>query len=91
MLERLGLLPELAEKAELYRALGDETRLRILILVRRQSACVRDLVDALEMPQGTVSHHLAILLRAGLVSATRQGRENYYQATLIANRPPSVF
>ncbi|MEB3221289.1 MAG: metalloregulator ArsR/SmtB family transcription factor [Candidatus Sericytochromatia bacterium] len=76
--------PDLAERARRHRALGDVGRLKVLYLVRDREVCVCDLVAALGIPQGTLSHHLAVLQRAGLVRARRQGRWNYYQATDLA-------
>jgi ArsR family transcriptional regulator len=83
--------PGLAEKARLFKALGDEVRLKLLFLVRHQEVCVCDLMDAMEMPQGTLSHHLGVLLQAGLVSVRKQGRWNYYQATPEAKAPLAIF
>jgi ArsR family transcriptional regulator len=87
----LGLRPDLVDKAELFRALGDVIRLRILALLREESLCVRDLVDALETPQATVSHHLKVLARAGLVVSSKDGRENFYRATKVVESPIAVF
>ncbi|MEB3329330.1 MAG: metalloregulator ArsR/SmtB family transcription factor [Candidatus Sericytochromatia bacterium] len=52
--------------------------------MRDREVCVCDLVTTLAVPQGTLSHHLAVLQRAGLVRARRQGRWNHYQATAAA-------
>ncbi|MNX60109.1 HTH-type transcriptional repressor AseR [compost metagenome] len=81
----------LGDKARLFKALGDEVRLRLLHLVKDQEVCVCDLVDVLGMPQGTLSHHLSVLSQAGLVTARKQGRWNYYQATPLARAPLGVF
>ena len=81
----------LAEKARLFKALGDEVRLKLLHLVRHEEVCVCDLVTAMGMAQGTLSHHLAVLHQAGLVTARKQGRWNYYQATALAMKPLEVF
>lgn len=75
---------ELAEHAGLFRALGDEVRLKTLYLVRDQEVCVCDLVPLLGVVQSTLSHHLKVLQEAGLVSARKQGRWNYYTATGLA-------
>lgn len=83
--------PELADKAELFRALGDRTRLHILHLLRERERCVRELVDDLEMAQATVSHHLRILSEARLVVSNRRGRENYYRATILTQKPLTIF
>lgn len=65
--------------AQLFRALGDGTRLRLLALLQNGEACVGDLVVALELPQGTVSRHLATLRRADLVEARRSGAWAFYR------------
>ncbi len=82
---------DLGDKARLFKALGDEVRLKLLHLVKDQEVCVCDLVDVLGMPQGTLSHHLSVLNQAGLVTARKQGRWNYYQATLLAKGSLAVF
>lgn len=81
----------LGETARLFKALGDEARLKLLHLVRDREVCVCDLTTALGMAQGTLSHHLAVLQQAGLVTARKQGRWNYYQATPLARGPLAVF
>jgi len=64
------------------RALADPTRLRILRLLASAGApvCVCDIVPAVGVRQPTVSHHLAILRRAGLVDGLRRGVWAHYQA-----------
>lgn len=86
-----GALPELGQKARLFKALGDEVRLKLLHLVRDQEVCVCDLVSILNMAQGTLSHHLLVLQQAGLVTSRKQGRWNYYQATALAREPLAIF
>ncbi|BCR03698.1 transcriptional regulator [Desulfuromonas versatilis] len=63
----------------MFKALSDETRLRILALLSAGELCVCDLVSILELPQSTVSRHLAYLRNAGLVSDRRQGVWMYYR------------
>ncbi|WP_148895265.1 ArsR/SmtB family transcription factor [Geothermobacter ehrlichii] len=63
------------------KALGDETRLRILNLLRDDELCVCDLFAVLGLPQSTVSRHLAILRRAGWVNDQRRGSWMYYRLT----------
>ena len=87
----LGLRPDLADKADLFRALGDRTRLRMLHLLRDRERCVRDLVDDLEMAQATVSHHLRTLEKARLVVSNRRGRVNYNRVTILTQKPLSIF
>src|SRR5678816_2401095 len=62
-----------------FKALADKTRLRILALLGNNEACVCHLHDSLELPQPTVSRHLAYLRRAGLVDVRRDGVWMHYQ------------
>jgi ArsR family transcriptional regulator len=62
----------------LLSAAGEPTRLRILNLLRRGSICVCDLQAVLDLPQPTVSRHLAALRHAGLVLDFREGPRVIY-------------
>ena len=63
----------------LYKALADKTRLRILALLGDNEVCVCHIHDSLGLPQPTVSRHLAYLRRSGLVAARRDGVWMHYQ------------
>jgi len=65
--------------ARTFKALSDETRLRIIALLSRGELCVCDLMEILALPQSTVSRHLATLRHAGLVEDRRQGVWMYYR------------
>lgn len=75
---------------EIFKACADETRLRILVLLGQGQLCVCEIVEVLDMPQGKVSRHLAVLRRAGLVDDERQGTWIHYslsrQATPLMRR-----
>ena len=71
--------------ARLFKALSDETRLRILALLRDGELCVCDLMAILELPQSTVSRHLAYLRNAGWVEDRRQGMWMYYRLAAGGN------
>ena len=62
----------------LFKALSDETRLRILKLLEDGELCVCDITAALEMNQPNVSFHLAILKEAGFIKDRKKGRWNHY-------------
>jgi ArsR family transcriptional regulator len=62
----------------LFRAFSDETRVRLLNLMRGGEVCVCDLVDTLRIPQPTASRHLATLRRAGLVAVRKDGLWSHY-------------
>lgn len=61
------------------RAMADETRWRILCLVYEDALCVCELADVLGMPQSTLSSHLQILRRAGLLDHERCEKWIYYK------------
>ena len=60
------------------RALGDENRLRILMLLRERELCVLEVVGVLGISQPLASSHLAVLREAGLATAQREGRKIRY-------------
>ena len=72
-----------------FRALGDETRLRILEQLGSGERSVSDLMVLLDIGQSLMSHHLRILREAGLVVDRREGRWIHYsiaEAALAACR-----
>jgi len=67
------------KNVQVYKALSDETRLRILALLLSQGElCVCDIIAALNQPQSTISRHLAHLRNAELVNDRRCGLWIYY-------------
>ncbi len=67
------------QMADQLRVLGDETRLRILRLLREESLNVGELIGILGLAQPTVSKHLAELKRVGLVEAARNSGYSFYR------------
>lgn len=65
--------------AALLRALGQPERLKILLAIGQQEACVCHLEAALGLRQAYISQHLMALRQAGLVTARRDGRNIYYR------------
>lgn len=63
---------------EVFRALADRHRLRILELLRRGPRTAGELASHFRMTQPAVSHHLAVLRRAACVTAEKRGKEIYY-------------
>lgn len=77
--------PLTAEEAEplaaVFKAVADPVRLRLLSLIEHTDdgeACVCDLTAPLGLSQPTVSHHLKILVEAGLLTRTQRGRWAYF-------------
>lgn len=64
--------------SEVYKLLGDRTRLTIMALLQVQTLCVRDLVEILQTSQPSVSQHLAKLKTHGLVKEKRKGPWVFY-------------
>ena len=66
-----------------FKALADPTRLRLMSLVAAHAdaeACVCELTDPVGLSQPTVSHHLKILVEAGLIVGEKRGRWVWYRA-----------
>lgn len=66
------------QAVQLFQALSDPTRLRILELLRHGERCVCDLTEAAEAAQSRLSFHLKVLKDAGLLEDRREGRWVYY-------------
>src|SRR5580765_1571434 len=63
-----------------FKALADPTRVAIVNhLSSADEVCVCNLVDAFDLSQPTISHHLKVLREAGLVESTRRGTWAYYR------------
>ena len=69
------------ELENLFKALADKTRLRILALLGNNEVCVCHIHDSLGLPQPTVSRHLAYLRKSGLVAVRRDGVWMHYQVS----------
>lgn len=69
-----------ATVAEVFRLLGDPTRIRIFWLLSHQEVCVVNIAALLRMSSPAVSHHLRAMLEQGLLVTRRDGKEVYYQA-----------
>ncbi len=70
-----------ADLAHLLKALADPTRLRLVSMVAAHEngeACVCELTDPLGLTQPTISHHLKILVDAGIFTRSQRGRWAYY-------------
>jgi ArsR family transcriptional regulator len=63
---------------KVLKALGDQTRLRILKLLLNRRLCVCELEAALDLPQTKVSRHLTVLRSVGLADDSREGQWIFY-------------
>jgi ArsR family transcriptional regulator len=73
------------EMETLFKALADETRLRIIGLLLTGEVCVCDIHESLRIPQSKASRHLAYLRRSGLVDTRRDGLWIHYRLGRIAD------
>jgi len=71
-----------ANMESMLRALGERVRLRILNLIGDTELCVCFFVQALQLPQPTISRHLAYLRREGVVTARREGLWMHYRVVV---------
>lgn len=71
-------IPELAK---LYKALGDENRLKIMGMLRGGEKCACKLLEALDVTQPTLSHHMKILCENELVESKKEGKWMHYSVS----------
>jgi len=75
--------------AEQFKALGDPTRLQLMMAVaagENSEACVCDLTPDTGLAQSTVSHHLKLLVDAGLLERSQRGKWAFYSLTESAKK-----
>lgn len=74
------LLPEttVQQLAEIFKLLGDGTRIKILQLLIKREMCVCDIAGTLSMGQSAISHQLRVLRAARLVKFRKDGKEVWY-------------
>jgi ArsR family transcriptional regulator len=75
---------DVAPMSRLFRALGDDVRLRIVALLSHGELCVCHIEEALDLTQPNASRHLGLLRAAGIVLHRRQDRWVYYR---LAEQP----
>lgn len=67
------------EKVKIFKAIGDETRLKILILLSTKNVCAKGIAKQLEISEAAVSQHIKILKEANLVIAYKEGYYAMYE------------
>ncbi|GAA1628273.1 ArsR/SmtB family transcription factor [Leucobacter chromiireducens] len=75
------------ELAKVFKALGDPNRVKLFSLITASASgemCVCDLTAPVGLSQPTVSHHMKLLVEAGLVTREQRGKWAYYQPTIGA-------
>lgn len=79
------------DKELFFRALADQTRLRLLNLMGDDEVCVCFFVEILRSNQPKISRHLAYLRKAGIVSARRQGTWMHYRIVEPADKDAAMM
>ncbi|MBR9910275.1 MAG: winged helix-turn-helix transcriptional regulator [Gammaproteobacteria bacterium] len=70
----------ISQLADLFRLMGDSSRLRIILTCLHNSISVSDIARQLELSQSLVSHHLRLLRAARVVRSERRGKQVFYIA-----------
>lgn len=83
-----GPAPGLDDLDSLFSAFADPTRIRILNVLAAGELCVCDILGILDLPQPTVSRHLAVLRDAELVEVRRDWKYAYYRLAVPGNALP---
>ncbi len=71
-------LDEITNLSELFKVLGDLTRIKIIWTLDNYEMCVCDIANVLNMTKSSVSHQLAVLRSNGIVKYRKSGKEVYY-------------
>lgn len=79
------------ELVDLFKAMSDQTRLRIMILLYQKNHCVCELTEILKVPQSKISKHLGKLRDLGLVTTSRDAQFIYYQLDMSEPLFKSIF
>ena len=66
------------EIVDFYKALSDETRIKIIQMLIGRELCACEIIEQLDLAQPTISHHLKILKYAGLINDKKEGKWVFY-------------
>ncbi|NMD68935.1 winged helix-turn-helix transcriptional regulator [Bacillus sp. DNRA2] len=69
---------ELESVADFFRGLGDETRLKIISLLWIEDMCMCEIVSGLNGASSTISHHLRIMEKGGIIESRKEGKFTIY-------------
>ena len=80
-----------ADSALIFKALSDETRLKIIDMLSCDELCACDILEEFEITQPTLSYHMKILTESGLVNARKDGAWTRYTLNLELMRSLMIF
>lgn len=72
---------QISHLSSLLKLVGEESRLKLLCLLRQGEHCVCEMLEHFDMSQSLISHHLSDLKEAGLVIDRKEGRQVFYSLT----------
>ena len=75
-------MQSIQQMAEVFKLLGDKSRLSILALLKEKPLCVCEIVELMELSQPNVSQHMRKLKDGGLVTEARKGQWIYYSLSI---------
>lgn len=67
------------DMAQMFKALGDENRIKIIEMLQAGEMCAANILEALEVTQPTLSHHMKTLCESGIVKYRKSGKWMYYR------------
>ncbi|MDD2565850.1 MAG: metalloregulator ArsR/SmtB family transcription factor [Candidatus Gracilibacteria bacterium] len=73
---------DLALIGDLYSLLGEPNKLNIFIMLKEKELCICEIIEKLNIKQNMVSHHVAILRRAGILNSRKDGTRVFYSINL---------
>lgn len=79
------------ELNEIFKALAEPTRLKILLMLKDKKLCGYHILDKLSISQPTLSHHMRILCNAGLVKAEKDWKWIYYSVNTTTIKEIELF
>ncbi len=66
------------DNANVFKALSDENRLKILELLQKGEKCVSELLEEMSIGQSTLSHHIKLMCVSGIIKSRKSGTATYY-------------
>lgn len=72
------MIENYTDNANVFKALSDENRLKILELLRQGEKCGSELLEKLSISQSTLSHHLKLMCVSGIIKSRKSGTATYY-------------
>ena len=72
--------------ADIFKALSDSRRVQIIKLLQGGEKCACELIEKMGMPQSTLSYHMKILCRSGIVKARESGKWTYYRVSQTGSK-----